>query len=407
MEIHSQRRYITDIYGGRQGWRLHSTQPRCRIYIMKLSSTFLGVALVALSVHAAISEAELKENRAKGLRLLSLKDGVDPVWKTEDDKLALLRAHIRFMSTTPAPRLLQLPIRLPRSQPADPAPSHQTQVKAIIANITLANMQSHLGSLTAFNNRYYKSQTGVDATNWIVKTVGDIAAKYPTSQATVKAFAHTWIQSSIVARIPGTTNGPVTILGAHMDSINLSNPTSGRAPGADDDGSGSVNLIEAFRTLLASGFKPTTPVEFHWYSAEEAGLLGSQAIAKSYKSAGTQVKAMLQLDMTAYVKPGSTEVIGLIPDYVDAGLTTYIGSLITAYSRLPFVTSPKCGYACSDHGSWYNQGYPSAFPFETRFGDHNPTIHSASDTTAATGFSWSHSLEYAKLAVAFAYELGI
>ena len=84
-----------------------------------------------------------------------------------------------------------------------------------------------------------------------------------------------------------------------MDSINLRSPTSGRAPGADDDGSGSVNLIEIFRALLASGFKPTTPVEFHWYAGEEAGLLGSQDIAASYASQGVQVKAMMELDMTA------------------------------------------------------------------------------------------------------------
>lgn len=83
-----------------------------------------------------------------------------------------------------------------------------------------------------------------------------------------------------------------------MDSINLSNPTSGRAPGADDDGTGTVNLIESFRALLAADFKPTTPVEFHWYSGEEGGLLGSQAIATRYKNDGVQVKAFMELDMT-------------------------------------------------------------------------------------------------------------
>ena len=90
----------------------------------------------------------------------------------------------------------------------------------------------------------------------------------------------------------------MVVIGAHMDSINLNSPTSGRAPGADDDGTGTVNLIEIFRVLVASGFKPTTPVEFHFYSGEEAGLLGSQAIASSYSSAGKTVKAMFQLDMT-------------------------------------------------------------------------------------------------------------
>lgn len=51
--------------------------------------------------------------------------------------------------------------------------------------------------------------------------------------------------------------------------------------------------------LVSSGFKPTTPIEIHFYSAEEAGLLGSQAIASSYSKAGTAVKAFMQLDMTA------------------------------------------------------------------------------------------------------------
>ncbi|KAF9459298.1 aminopeptidase [Collybia nuda] len=376
---------------------------------MKLSSSLLSLVLAAVSVRAAISEAELKENTAKGLRLISLEDGVDPVWKTEDEKLELMRAHRNFFDMTEVyePNAATASPKSFAPLATYPSPSHQTAVNAIIKTINLSNMQNYLGNLTAFNNRYYKSTTGAAATDWIAKTAGDIAARYPASGATVTVFKHSWVQGSIIARIPGTTSGPVTIIGAHMDSINSSNPMNGRAPGADDDGSGSVNLMEAFRALLAAGFKPTTPVEFQWYSGEEAGLLGSQAIAKSYKAAGTQVKAMMQLDMTAYVKPGVKEVIGLVPDYVDAGLTSYVGSIIDTYSTLDWTTSPKCGYGCSDHASWYNQGYPSAFPFESRYGDHNPLIHSASDTITATGFSWSHLFEYAKVAVAFAYELGI
>ena len=83
-----------------------------------------------------------------------------------------------------------------------------------------------------------------------------------------------------------------------MDSINLNSPSSGRAPGADDDGTGSVNLIEALRALVAAGYKPSTPVEFHWYAGEEVGLLGSQDIASSYASKGVDVKAFMELDMS-------------------------------------------------------------------------------------------------------------
>lgn len=119
------------------------------------------------------------------------------------------------------------------------------------------------------------------------------------SDITASAFTHSWVQPSTIVKIAGTqASSPVTILGAHMDSINLNNPTSGRAPGADDDGTGTVNLIEALRVLVSSGFKPSTPLEFHWYAGEEAGLLGSNAIATSYKNSGIKVKAFMELDMS-------------------------------------------------------------------------------------------------------------
>lgn len=39
-------------------------------------------------------------------------------------------------------------------------------------------------------------------------------------------------------------------------------------PGADDDGSGSVTILESYRALLSAGFRPERSVEFHWYAAE-------------------------------------------------------------------------------------------------------------------------------------------
>ena len=57
--------------------------------------------------------------------------------------------------------------------------------------------------------------------------------------------------------------------------------------------------MEIFRALVSSKVKPATPIEFHFYAGEEAGLLGSQAIAKYYKKTGIKVKAFMELDMTA------------------------------------------------------------------------------------------------------------
>jgi len=62
-----------------------------------------------------------------------------------------------------------------------------------------------------------------------------------------------------------------------------------------------VTILEAFRILLmdndvASG-KATNTLEFHWYSAEEAGLLGSQAIFQQYQRQGRAIRAFLQQDV--------------------------------------------------------------------------------------------------------------
>lgn len=99
---------------------------------------------------------------------------------------------------------------------------------------------------------------------------------------------------------------------------------------------------------MHAGFQPSLhPVEFHWYSAEEGGLLGSQAVAQEYASRGTKVRAMTQLDMTAFVKPGTEPRIGVIQDYVDPAFTKFLTTVAGEYAEIPTVET-QCGYACSD-----------------------------------------------------------
>ena len=109
---------------------------------------------------------------------------------------------------------------------------------------------------------------------------------------------------------------------------------------SDDDGSGTVTILEAFRVLLKSSDvvkgKAANTIEFHWYSAEEGGLLGSQAIFSRYEKEGRDVKAMLQQDMTGYIQntldAGEPESVGVITDYVSPDLTDFIKKVITEVS---------------------------------------------------------------------------
>jgi len=187
-------------------------------------------------------------------------------------------------------------------------------------------------------------------------------------------------------------------VGAHEDS------TAGgtRAPGADDDASGTSAGLEIFRVLVENNFRPVRTVEFHAYAAEEAGLLGSAAIAAAYKAQNVKVWAMLQLDMIGYTR-GTPPIIGLVTDNVNVTLTDYVSQLIDGYCSIGWRPT-TCGYGCSDHASWTRNGYPSAFPFETPFGQHNPNIHTASDTIDK--LSLEHAIEFVKLGLSLVVELG-
>ncbi|KAK7047642.1 hypothetical protein VNI00_006410 [Paramarasmius palmivorus] len=209
-----------------------------------------------------------------------------------------------------------------------------SEVKPILDTLSVPNMQASLSNLTAFHNRYYNSTTGAQASEWILNKVKNYTSD--RSDILVSFYNHSWLQPSVTAKfLSSSPSSPRTIIGAHLDSINKTDPMNGRAPGADDDGTGTVNLIEAFQALVAANYRPTTPLEFHWYSAEEVGLLGSQEIATSYDEAGIDVKAMIQFDMSGYFKPGSQEVIAMESDYIDEELTDFVKSIITTYSYLP------------------------------------------------------------------------
>lgn len=140
-------------------------------------------------------------------------------------------------------------------------------------------------------------------------------------------------------------------MGAHLDSIGST--TAGRSPGAEDDGSGTVVILEALRVLAESGIKPKNTIEFHWYAGEEAGLLGSKDVWANYKSSQKNVIAYLNQDMAGYSPSGTPAVY---QDYVDSALTQYITSLIKDYLNITPNTS-KCGYGCSDHASARSNGF--------------------------------------------------
>jgi len=336
----------------------------------------------------------------------------DTRWVTEDDKWVLKREGLKFMDITATQDLGISRALSDQATVTFPSkPSYNSTLFPLMKDLSKKQMRKHLETFTAFHTRYYRSDYGAQSSAWLYKQVNETvadsgAAKYG---AHVDVFPHPWGQASVIATLPGKSNKTV-VIGAHQDSINLFLPSILAAPGADDDGSGTVTILEALRVLLQSedvvkGEMDNT-VEFHWYSAEEGGLLGSQAIFSAYEKEGRDVKAMLQQDMTGYVaktlEAGEKESVGVITDYVDPGLTEFIKKVITEYCDIPYVLT-KCGYACSDHASASKAGYPSAFVIESDFKYSDKKIHTTEDKIEYLSFD--HMLQHARLTLGLVYEL--
>lgn len=335
-------------------------------------------------------------------------------WIEENEKWALRREGINFMDITDTRdlgelRSIAVSERATVTFPSKPM--YNETLGPMMKELSKGNMKKHLEKFTSFYTRYYKSSYGAESSAWLLdqvnKTINDAgAAKYG---AFVKAFTHPWGQSSVIATIPGRSNRTV-VVGAHQDSINLFLPSILAAPGADDDGSGTVTILEALRVLLQSDSilhgNASNTIEFHWYSAEEGGLLGSQAIFSAYEKSGRDVKAMLQQDMTGYIHKtiaaGEQESVGVITDFVNPELTDFIKKVVTEYCEIPYVLT-KCGYACSDHASASKAGYPSAFVIESDFKYSDNKIHTTEDKIEYLSFD--HMLQHARLTLGLAYEL--
>jgi bacterial leucyl aminopeptidase len=312
--------------------------------------------------------------------------------------------HLKRTSLTTKHQLAQKilehkPVRAVQERAAVYEIKHQEAVNAALKNVVDDNIWQTLSHLTAFYNRSANQDTGVQTAKWL-KSTFDAMVQESGRTDTASFFVATdgYIQDSLVTVIGKDLPGAAIVIGAHMDTL------GGRMPGAGDDGSGSSSNMEMARVLLSSHMTFKRPIYIIWYAAEERGLVGSQSVVDYFVKNAIAVKAAIQFDMTGYrVDPKDpTMWVYTDPEHTNRNLSNFVAKLIDTYIKVP-VDYSKCGYGCSDHASWQQIGVPAAFPCESNFKEHNPYIHSASDTMEL--LSLEHMSNFSKLAIAFAIEL--
>jgi len=179
----------------------------------------------------------------------------------------------------------------------------------------------------------------------------------------------------------------LVVISAHYD--HLGKKDSVIYFGADDDGSGTVSVLEiasAFVTATASGARPRRSILFVLHSGEEQGLWGSQYFTTFPPYPLTKITADLNIDMLGRVDPirkhgDSTNYIYIVGDNrLSSDLHGVIESANKKYTKLEIdrkfndPKDPERIYYRSDHYSFANKGVPVIFYYDGSNKDyHKPT----------------------------------
>jgi hypothetical protein len=144
--------------------------------------------------------------------------------------------------------------------------------------------------------------------------------------------------------------------------------------GADDDGSGTVALLEIAEAFVNAPTKPKRSILFIWHAGEEEGLWGSEYFTDHPTVPRDSIVTELNMDMIG--RGRADDVKGGGPGYVQLigsrRLSTELGDLVEAVAKTestPFKFDyqydanghPQQYYCRSDHYEYARYGIPIAF----------------------------------------------
>ncbi|MCA9870418.1 MAG: M28 family peptidase [Anaerolineae bacterium] len=287
------------------------------------------------------------------------------------------------------------------------------EVQEIIDQVNLARMMTYTSELSGEQQASVGGQQVTIATRYTYNRDAVLqAAAYMTERLErlgLTVTTHWWTHSpqvlqslpNVVAEKPGTDpSAGIYIIGAHLDDTSGSATTL--APGADDNGSGSVAVLTAAELLTPYTFDAT--IRFVLFTGEEQGLWGSQAYANSLS--GQDIRGMLNMDMIAWDSQDGPDMDiharSSVAGSVDMGQT--YADVISAYSLNLTPVIYSNGTSASDHASFWNIGVPAILAIENYYADtgaprdFNAYYHSVNDRVQYFNQPFFHEMTAASLA---------
>ncbi|HEX6853623.1 MAG TPA: M28 family peptidase [Candidatus Polarisedimenticolaceae bacterium] len=281
-------------------------------------------------------------------------------------------------------RPFELPANAPvRSRAGNDAPN--PLIQKMVAAVASADVDAYWTDLVTnppTNSRYSSSAGATNAANYVASK---FAAMGMPSQ--FQTYSASNAPNVVGTHGGGVTPGRVYLVIGHLDDL----PYWGVAPGADDNASGSVTVIESAKVMSCWGFKST--VKFVTVTGEELGLLGSEAYAADAAARGEDIRGVLNFDMNGWAGDGVPAGENLDVNY--NATSQWLGELFAQcaqeYATGVVVDAFSCpSLNASDHYPFWQRGWPAICGITDNEGycghtGYYPYYHTRSDTIPNCG----------------------
>ncbi|MBN2207542.1 MAG: M20/M25/M40 family metallo-hydrolase [Candidatus Aminicenantes bacterium] len=362
------------------------------------------------ALRAAGAEARVLEWNARGKEFLLVRDpgGASLGTLTTKGRAFLLegdvllfrpyapegsRALPRRLARKPLPARSVLPfLKRPWHGPRAPAARAlaDPEVERILSEVSSGELRTTVQDLQDFVTRYASTAGCENAGTYLHEKLGGwgVSAEYQGF-----GFGGGLSSRNVIAEIPGRSYPEdILIICGHYDSTTRTTPEV-RAPGADDNASGTAAVLEAARLLSRRPLDFT--VRFVAFSAEEWGLYGSEAYAGMASAKNERIVGVVNLDMIAWAAAGDRR-IDIYANTESSWLGERMARAASAYTALNPRSMVDPSMIWSDHSSFWDVGYPALLAIES--GD-NPHYHSEADTIDTLDFEFFLQTTRAALAV--------
>ncbi|UCE17092.1 MAG: M20/M25/M40 family metallo-hydrolase [Gemmatimonadota bacterium] len=257
-------------------------------------------------------------------------------------------------------------------------------IGAIVNQVSLEIVQSYVQRLQDFRTRFFASDSIWAAGQWLYDRFVEFGYTDVVFDNFVESEYGVPVRNVIATKPGALYPDSVIIIGGHYDTIVYdASDYFVWAPGADDDASGVVGVLEAARILANVDLDCT--VKFACWTAEEIGLYGAWHYATEAYDRRERIGLYINYDMLGNLDENDPSRNVTI--YLNATAQAYadlMAEMATEYTSLVPEQFPAFT-AGSDHAPFMLHGYNILYAQE---GDFSPYIHTGFDVTDNMNFPY-------------------